>query len=106
MPSTLGGTMQVGRIVGTVVSAQKDPALVGLKLLIVEQTDMMGKSKGSHVVAIDSVGAGVGELVLYAAGSSARQTDITKNKPVDAVIMSIVDPITVKGETVFDKGKE
>jgi len=96
--------MQVGRIVGTVVSTQKDPALSGLTLHVVEQTDPMGKPKGEHIVAIDSVGAGVGELVLYASGSSARQTDTTKNKPVDAVIMSIVDTITIKGETVFQKG--
>ncbi|OGQ13385.1 MAG: ethanolamine utilization protein EutN [Deltaproteobacteria bacterium RIFCSPHIGHO2_02_FULL_40_11] len=95
--------MQVGRVVGTVVSTQKDPALSGTKLLIVETTDLMGNPKGSHVVAVDSVGAGVGELVLYASGSSARQTESTQNKPVDAVIMSIIDTITVKGETVFNK---
>ncbi|HBQ20758.1 MAG: ethanolamine utilization protein EutN [Deltaproteobacteria bacterium GWA2_38_16] len=95
--------MQVGRVVGTVVSSQKDPGLSSLKLLVVEQTDLMGKSKGSHVVAIDSVGAGVGELVLYASGSSARQTEITQNKPVDTVIMGIIDTITLKNETVFTK---
>ena len=95
--------MQVGKVVGTVVSTQKDPALSGTKLLIVETTDLMGNPKGSHVVAVDSVGAGVGELVLYASGSSARQTESTQNKPVDAVIMSIIDTITVKGETVFNK---
>ncbi len=95
--------MQVGRIVGTVVSSQKDAGLSGVKLLVVEQTDLFGKSNGSQVVAVDSVGAGVGELVLYASGSSARQTEVTQNKPVDAVIMAIIDTITVKGETVFTK---
>ena len=95
--------MQVGRIVGTVVSSQKDPSLVGMKLQVVEQTDLMGKPKGSYVIAVDSVGAGVGELVLYAAGSSARQTDMTRDKPVDTVIMSIVDSITVKDELLFRK---
>lgn len=95
--------MQVGRIVGTVVSTQKDPALVGMKLQVVEQTDLMGKPKGSYVVAVDTVGAGIGEVILFASGSSARLTEITKNKPVDTVIMSIVDSITVKGETVYSK---
>lgn len=95
--------MFVGRVVGTVVSTQKDPGLSSTKLLVVEQTDVRGEPKGSHLVAIDSVGAGVGELVLYASGSSARQTDVTQNKPVDAVIMGIIDTITVKGETVFTK---
>jgi len=95
--------MQVGRIVGTVVSSQKDPALVGMKLHVVEQTDLMGKPKGFHVIAVDSVGAGVGELVLYASGSSARQTEITRDKPVDAVVMSIVDSITVNNELLFCK---
>ena len=97
--------MFVGRVVGTVVSTQKDPGLLSTKLLVVEQTDMRGSPKGSHLVAVDSVGAGVGELVLYASGSSARQTEITQNKPVDAVIMGIVDTITVKDETVFTKEK-
>lgn len=98
--------MLVGRIIGTVVSTQKDPGLLSTKLLVVEQTDMRGEPKGSHiVVAVDSVGAGVGELVLYASGSSARQTEITQNRPIDAVIMAIVDTITVKGETVFTKEK-
>ena len=95
--------MNVGRIVGTIVSTQKDPGLSGMKLHVVEQTDLFGKPKGGHVVAVDSVGAGVGELVLYASGSSARNTTLTKDKPVDAVIMSIIDSITVKGETVFQK---
>jgi microcompartment protein CcmK/EutM len=95
--------MQVGRVVGTVVSTQKDPGLSAAKLLVVEQTDMMGNPKGSHVVAVDSVGAGVGEVVMYASGSSARQTDQTNSKPVDAVIMGIIDTITVKGETTFSK---
>ena len=95
--------MQVGRVVGSVISTQKDDGLLGTKLLVVEQTDMMGRAKGAHVVAVDSVGAGQGELVLYASGSSARQTSTTKDKPVDAVIMSIVDSITVRGETVFSK---
>ena len=67
--------MNVGRVVGTVVASRKDPKLEGLKLLIVQQTDLTGGPKGGQVVAVDSVGAGLGEVVLYCSGSSARQTD-------------------------------
>jgi microcompartment protein CcmK/EutM len=95
--------MNVGKVVGTVVASRKDPKLDGLKLLLVQQTDLTGSPKGSHVVAVDSVGAGVGEVVLYCSGSSARQTDVTQNKPVDAVVMAIVDEIDAGGESVFRK---
>jgi microcompartment protein CcmK/EutM len=95
--------MIVGKIVGTVVSTRKDPKLEGLKLMIVQQTDLAGSPKGGQVVAIDSVGAGVGEIVLCASGSSARQTDSTQNRPVDTVIMAIVDTIEVGNEVVFQK---
>lgn len=95
--------MQIGRVEGTVVASQKDNGLSGMKLQVVQQTDHFGKPKGSYVVAVDSVGAGVGELVLLASGSSARQTELTLNKPVDAVIMAVVDEIEVRGETTFVK---
>jgi ethanolamine utilization protein EutN len=64
------------------------------------------KHKDSFVIAADSVGAGVGELVLYASGSSARQTTLTNNCPVDATIMAIVDQIDVGGDLLFDKQLE
>lgn len=97
--------MNVGRVVGTVVASRKDPKLEGSKLLVVHQTDLTGdpKSGNSQVIAVDSVGAGVGELVLYAAGSSARQTESTQNRPVDAVIMAIVDEIEAGGEVTYQK---
>ncbi len=95
--------MLVGRVVGSLVSTQKDAGMEGMKLLVVEQTDMMGNPKGSHLVAVDAVGAGEGEVVLYASGSSARQTGLTREKPVDAVIMGIIDSITIRGEVVFSK---
>lgn len=95
--------MNVGKVIGTVVASRKDPKLEGLKLLVVQNTDISGSSKGSQVVAVDAVGAGVGEIVLYCAGSSARQTDVTQNRPVDHVIMAIVDEIEVGGETTFRK---
>jgi microcompartment protein CcmK/EutM len=85
----------LGKVVGTVWSTKKDENLVGAKFLIVQQLDLDLKPKGSVVVAVDSVGAGVGEVVLYAQGSSARQTTQTKDKPIDAVIMAIVDKLDV-----------
>ena len=95
--------MLLGQVVGTVVATRKDEELEGLKLLVVKGVDIDGKLTGTTVVAVDSVGAGVGELVLYAAGSSARQTAVTKNRPVDHVIMAIVDEISVGGKTRFKK---
>ena len=87
--------MLLGKVVGTVWSTRKDEKLVGSKFLIVKQLDMDQKLKDNFVVAVGSVGAGVGEVVLYASGSSARQTAQTQNKPVDAVIMAIVDKLDV-----------
>ena len=95
--------MLIGQIVGTVVSTKKDEKLSGLKLLVVKTLDTEGKATGSYVVAVDSVGAGVGEVVLYATGSSARQTDLTEGKPVDAIIMAIIDTIEVGGKTKYQK---
>jgi microcompartment protein CcmK/EutM len=87
--------MILGKVIGTVWSTRKDEKLVGSKFLIVRQLNLDYSPKNSFVVAVDSVGAGVGEVVLYAQGSSARQTTITKNKPVDAVIMAIVDKLDI-----------
>ena len=75
----------------------------GVKTVTTYRTDETGAIKGPTVVAADAVGAGVGELVLYAAGSSARQTAVTKNRPVDHVIMAIVDTIHDGGKLAYDK---
>jgi microcompartment protein CcmK/EutM len=95
--------MLMGRVVGTVVSTRKDAELEGLKFLIVKACDFDGKPTGSSVVAADAVGAGIGEVVLYASGSSARQTTITQNRPVDATIMAIVDVVEVDGAQRYVK---
>jgi len=95
----------IGKVIGTVVATKKDPELEGLKLLLVKGADPSGKVNGPVLVAADSVGAGVGELVLYAAGSSARQTVATKDRPVDHVVMAIVDTIEVDGAVRFDKDR-
>jgi microcompartment protein CcmK/EutM len=95
--------MLIGQVVGTVVATRKDEELEGLKFLLIKGADETGAIKGPIVVAADAVGAGVGELVLYAAGSSARQTTVTKNRPVDHVIMAIVDTISDGGKVTYDK---
>jgi ethanolamine utilization protein EutN len=93
----------LGKVIGTVWSTRKDENLVGAKFLIVRQLDLDYKPKESTVVAVDSVGAGVGEIVLVASGSSARQTAFTKNKPIDAVIMAIVDKLDISVKEKIDK---
>jgi microcompartment protein CcmK/EutM len=93
----------MGKVVGTVVSTRKDMELEGLKLLLVQGCDLDGTAKGAVVVAADAVGAGLGEVVLYASGSSARQTAVTQNRPVDATIMAIVDIVEVDGTRRYVK---
>ena len=95
--------MLLGRVVGTLVASRKEPTLEGLKLLVVCACDVDGTPSGATVVAADAVGAGVGEIVLYAAGSSARQTELTTNRPVDATVMAIVDQVEVGGELRYVK---
>ena len=95
--------MNLGKVTGTLVASRKEPLMEGLPLLIVRQLSADGSLAGGYVVAVDSVGAGVGEVVLYASGSSARQTQATKDKPCDAVIMAIVDQWDLDGETVYVK---
>jgi microcompartment protein CcmK/EutM len=93
----------LGKVIGTVWSTRKDENLVGAKFLIIQQLDVTYNPKDSTLIAVDSVGAGVGEIVLVAQGSSARQTNFTKNKPVDAVVMAIVDKLDI---TMKEKIKE
>jgi microcompartment protein CcmK/EutM len=95
--------MLLGKVVGTVVATRKEPELEGLRLLMVRGLDMDGKPTATLVVAVDAVGAGVGEVVLYASGSSARQTKVTKDRPVDATIMAIVDQVEVGGKLTYVK---
>jgi microcompartment protein CcmK/EutM len=93
-------------VVGTLVASRKEPLMEGMKFLVVRQLDSENAVTGSYVVAVDAVGAGVGEVVLYASGSSARQTELTRDRPVDAVIMAIVDSWDVGGEERYHKGRE
>jgi len=95
--------MVLGKVIGTLVASRKEPTLEGLKLLVVRACDVDGNANGAIAVAVDAVGAGLGEVVLYASGSSARQTQVTQNRPVDATIMAIVDQIAVDGHAHYTK---
>ena len=96
--------MILAKVVGTVVSTRKEESMEGLKFLVLQQIDLEGKSTGGFVVAADAVDAGLGEIVLYASGSSARQTIKTDKRPCDAVVMGIVDNWEVGGKIKYKKG--
>src|SRR6516165_1872731 len=90
-------------LLAKVVATLKDPKIEGLKFLVLRQVNPETLKEGGYVVANDAVGCGVGEYVLYASGSSARQTEVTKDRPCDAVIMAIVDTWEIGGEKRYDK---
>jgi microcompartment protein CcmK/EutM len=87
--------MILGKVIGTIWATRKDEEMVGMKLQIVKHVDLDYKLKDSFVVAVDTVQAGIGDIVLVTSGSSARQTAVTKNKPVDAVIVAVVDKLDI-----------
>ena len=96
--------MVLGMVVGTVVSTRKEAELVSLKFLLVKPCDPAGQPTNAQpVVAVYAGGAGVGEMVMYASGSSARQTQVTKDRPVDATSMAIVDSVEQDGELRYNK---
>ncbi|MFO7714573.1 EutN/CcmL family microcompartment protein [Desulfosarcina sp.] len=97
--------MLIARVTGLVVATMKHESLVGSKLLIVREADAAGKSVGRPMVAVDAVDAGEGDLVLVTQGSGARRTDITLDRPVDNVIMAIVDTLQSNGKVTFRKGR-
>jgi microcompartment protein CcmK/EutM len=97
--------MLLGKVVGTLVATRKESTLEGLKFLVLKQLDIDGQETGGYRVAADAVGAGLGEVVLYATGSSARQTKLTDRRPCDAVIMAIVDMLEVNGVVTYDKAE-
>jgi len=98
--------MRFANVIGTVVATQKDEGIVGCKLLLIQPLDASFHASGTYLVAVDAVGAGIGELVLFASGSSARQTKQTSGVPCDCVIMAIVDQVERDGTIVFDKSSE
>lgn len=95
--------MLIGKVVGSVVATRKDEKLEGRKLLVVQVHSHANEAKDQYVVAVDSVESGPGDMVLYATGSSARQTTLTENRPCDAVIMAVIDSWDLGGENVYEK---
>ena len=95
--------MLLGKVVGTLVATRKDEKLQGFRFLVVKQLNVENEETGDYVIAADAVQAGVGDVILYATGSSARQTVLTDRKPCDAVLMAIVDTWEVNGEVKYQK---
>ena len=96
--------MNIARVKGTVVSTNKAEKIMGMKLLVVKPIDLdTMQEKGSALVAVDTVGAGIGEVVMTVAGSSSRQTAVTDGRPVDCSIIAIIDHIDIDRKRVFDK---
>lgn len=98
--------MVLGKVVGTVVSTQKESSMDGLRFMLVQPVDVNAESAGAQLVAVDAVGSGPGEFVLVASGSSARQTRMTDKRPCDAVIMAIVDNWEIAGKVKYHKGTQ
>ena len=95
--------MLLGKVVGTLVASRKDEKLEGYKFLIVKRLNIENEEMGDYVVAADAVQAGIGDIVLYATGSSARQTTLTDKRPCDAVLMAVVDTWEVGGQVKYQK---
>ncbi len=95
--------MILGMVVGTVVSTRRADRIEAIRYLLVDPCDQRGTRKNDLLVALDLIGANYGELVLVCQGSPARQTPITDDRPIDALIVAIVDLIDEKGEIVYKK---
>lgn len=101
--------MFIAKVVGSLVSTQKVPSMTGHKLMLVEpfkveatnQKTLLGT--GRNFVAVDTLGAGVGDLVLVTQGSSARLTEETKSLPIDAIIIGIVDQVQLESSCIYDR---
>jgi len=98
--------MVLAKVVGTVVSTNKEPKIKGIKFLLLEKIDpATTKGKKDYLVAMDSVGAGAGEIVFYVSGSSARMTAVTEGRPSDAAVTAVVDVIDLDGRQVYRKSQ-
>ncbi len=95
--------MRIGKVVGSVVATQKDAGLADLKLLLVQVLSQACEPLDDYVVAVDAVQAGPEDVVLFATGSSARQTTLTRERPCDAVVMAVVDSWDVEGALVYHR---
>lgn len=88
--------MYLGRIIGTVVATRKDEKLVGNKLMITQPLDINLKPKSDPIIAVDTVGAGIGELIIYVRGSAGRLGARKMDAPIDAAIVAIVDELDIR----------
>ncbi len=95
--------MLIARVMGSAVSTAKDPSLVGHKLLLVREADATGEPTGPVFVAVDGAGAGTGEVVLVATGSAARLGEKSREKPIDALVVGVLDSMDIDGSDVFRK---
>jgi carbon dioxide concentrating mechanism protein CcmL len=95
--------MILGKVVGTIVSSSKNDGMEGSRYLLIEKTDQYGRKKGDFIVAFDPIGVANDELVMVTEGSPARETPLTINKPLDALIVGIVDLIDENDTVVYRK---
>lgn len=95
--------MNLGKVIGTVVATRKDESLVGLKLLITQPLDAKWKACGNEKIMVDTVGAGVGELVLYVTGAAARNAAARKDAALDAAVVGIVDEVEISDNWLVER---
>lgn len=95
--------MQIAKVRGTVVSTQKEPSLRGAKLLLLQFIDAEGQLLPKYEVAADRVGAGIDEWVLVSRGSAARQLAGSETQPLDALVVGIIDTVTVDKGNIYSK---
>ena len=95
--------MQIAKVRGTVVSTQKDPSLTGVKFLLLQLIDEEGQPLPDYEVAADNVGAGVNEWVLFSRGSAARQSASNQTRPIDALVVGIIDTVSVDNQRLYSK---
>jgi len=105
-PREVDSPVKFARVIGNVVATRKEEKVRGRKFMVIQPLNIDFKPEGNVLVGVDAVGAGEGEIVLYATGSSARQTHLTEDRPTDCVIMAIVDLVEAHGENIYDKSRE
>jgi len=98
--------LKLAKVIGNVVATHKEEKVRGRKFMVLQPLNVDFEPDGNVLVGVDAVGVGEGEIILYATGSSARQTHLTENRPTDCVIMAIVDLVEIDGSNVYNKSKD